>query len=310
MLSSPESFSTLRKFAESSSRELRSWDDAFLSFTWEYPRLQFDGLPETGGEVLRIAQQAHREVLIHTFVDDRVLDGQIVLTVAESVFLRRLLFSALDRIATLASERRLRFPTRLQEQYLESQAMHFCCEEQEASGIQICRAVAGRAALGALAVMGLAEAFKCDGRTQRRIKNAYDCLVIGLQWVDDLEDWRQDLHLGADNLLLIRLKQSGLNPYSHPANTVRCANVGYALKTRGIVDLAIDRAERWFNTARVRQERLGCMRLASSISDMVGRLDAARLRCLSKIDDDIADAHALVRERSQTTSATTKLPSP
>ncbi len=255
----------------------RNWSDQFAEVTLRYPSLQSEKRPVSIAQV-READLAHLCFLIHTFAEDRLLDRQAIFDRSEFLFVKQLCVEGMSILQGLAAGCGAFVRTQLVQsrRYSRAQTEEYDTHaggESKFERSTILRIAAGRAAYGILAPVALLMA---GGATEKQIRiavNAFDCLVTGMQYVDDLKDWQEDLRTGDENLLLVALRQSGRNPYSHPANDVREANVGHALLEIGAVAAAASAAKRWFAAALRRQEMLGCQELAELIRQRIQAVD-------------------------------------
>ena len=270
------------------------WTARFAPLTLLYPLLQAEGLGEVYPVRARRATLAHHFILVHAFLDDRREDRQIELDPQEIEFMERMLsegVALLDEIGD-DSDAVAKITDAFVQSYRASQHASFVDPKAPGEMLAPSRVwsiAATRAAYGALSVLILAGSSKCTERALRVIKNAFDALVVGLQWADDLEDWREDLEVGDENLLLLMLRQSGPDPYAHPDDGLRIANVGHALAEHAIMSHAVDQARRHFEFAARRQRSLGCPTLVGLIEGNIARLDGLERRHVVRVGVEVLD---------------------
>ena len=254
--------------------------------------MQVEGLG-LESEILDQASLAHLMLLIHTFLEDRLLDGQTAFSRTEALFVKQLHLDGMDMLEDVAgeSESGAALMKQLHSDYFWAQTTTYLTEDHSILVHDRVRRVAtGRAAMGALASSALAARAGVDERTSRVMRNAYDCVVTGLQWADDMTDWREDLETGDENLLLLKLIEHGLDGYSHPDNALRFPNVGHALRENGVIELSAKNAKRWFEYALQRQRELGCDELADLIEKRIPAVDSICEEIENDIEIDVAAA--------------------
>ena len=236
---------------------------------------------------------AHLLLVFHSFVMDHEADGQMVVDRVDRLVSNRLLVEGLTMLEdATGGDARVRDAIRAvyREHASANAARYIVAEDPDRSPIpdeRVFDVASGRAALGFAATHALALHRGLADDTILQMRRAYDCLVVGLQWCDDLDDWREDLHTGDENLLLIRLRERRLDAYAHPDNDLRHANVGHALVAHGLVDHALAQATVLYSEALAIQESLGCVALADLIRKRIEALVPIRDNVLSLIDEDI-----------------------
>lgn len=281
-----DSLSRRIRVRESSPAE--RWTDQFTPITLLYPYLQAEGESEVSDEI----GLAHVLLLIQNFVDDRQYDGQLRLTDDESLFVRISFVDAVSIImrAAMGNEACLTELTSLLKRYVHSQSTAYMtglAKPTEIGYRSMRRIVPARGYMAFAATLVHLYGAHGDGKVVRVAKNAFDSLMIALQWVDDMEDWREDVAMGDENLLLAALRERGRDAYGHPANAVREANVGHALVEEGVFALAVENARKWFEFAARRQRALRCGTLAGLIEERIARLPAKRERIESDIETEV-----------------------
>ena len=185
------------------------WTERISPFLVLYPLLQSQAWSEAPTASARTANEVHLLVLIHNFIDDRLVDGESPLKADEIVLAKQALLIALR----LASEASLLPPPvariwiETYERYSRAQVQRFEAFEKVTTedGFDPCeRSVIDRIGLGQLTVIAACHA---AGQAHLRpmLGEAFEALVVGLQWEDDLVDWPDDLLADQQNLLLARL---------------------------------------------------------------------------------------------------------
>ena len=236
---------------------------------------------------------AHILLVFHAFVMDHEADAQIVVDRSDRLLSTRLLIEGFTILedATNGDQLVRHAIRRIYREHASANAAQYVVpvdgESRPLSDGRLFEVAAGRAALGFAATHAFALHRGLADETVLQMQRAYDCLVVGLQWCDDLDDWREDLHTGDENLLLIRLRERGLDAYAHPDNDLRHANVGHALVAHGLVDHALAQASVLYSEALAIQESLGCVALADLICKRIEALALIRDMVLTLIDEDI-----------------------
>lgn len=254
------------------------WTDQLSPLTLLYPLLQAEGLERVDTATARRANLGHLCLMIHTFVDDRHLDGQFAPTPDELLFSKSMLLEGLAILRRLpnAGPNFDRTVKRITRAYNLSQQSTTTLNEEAGDTLSDAfakRIAAGRAAYGALAPLALAQSEE-DGAA-RRIKSAFDELATALQWADDTEDWPADLETADENFLLLTLKLRGSDPYALPREPESIAQVGRHLVEHDLIHHAVRQTQRWLNRAVRSQTRLECPRLASLIQQNFRPLETA-----------------------------------
>lgn len=269
--------------------EIRDWMDHFSSLTLLYANLQteFISIDEATRCDANLAQLC---LLISAFAEDRVADGQIRLGADEYRFVSSVGdwgFRTVDSLCD-ASTCGNDWVIRLCEASSSSMGRTYSNASTPVPRYSTIRKVVpARGYLGALIPLSLAARQGAEERTLRRMKVAFDCIMLGLQWLDDIVDWREDLENGDINLLLHLLRARGLDAYRHPDIEIREANVGFALLEHSLFNAAANHSVRWFQAARTRQNSLGCSTLANMISQKTRlveqKLDSEKIRVVEDV---------------------------
>jgi hypothetical protein len=236
-----------------------------------YPALQADVVDGLTPNHIERATLAHLYFLIFSVLDDRRRDGQVELTHAELEFTvwhfeRGLEIlgefvpeSELKRLAVLVLERYERSHEKLNR---ENECTRGFSEET-------CDIVVGRSYWGALATLALLHAHP---EAQANVINAFEPLVWGIQWVDDVEDWREDIVTGDDNLMMLTIAASIPRTLEKPSEVCQRVIAAKAILARDAIPRAIAQARAAFEIAADVQTRLGCTALAQLIRERADSL--------------------------------------
>ncbi len=244
-----------------------NWPDQFSPLVLLFPQLQLEAVDMSVDDV-RPANCAHLCYLIRAFVEDRVIDGQLALSEAEAVFVDAVAEGGRRRLRRLAPDSAPGLLAAYKEKFYRAQGGRYRRSDGATAGYPELRTtVAARGYMGLVVPLAVHSQLGGAPADTRRIRNAFDCLMLGLQWLDDIVDWREDLAAGDINLLLELLRQRGWDAYRHPADEVREVNVGFALLESEALARAVTHARRWLEAAERRQRQLGCHTVAALIRD-------------------------------------------
>lgn len=278
--------------------ERRTWTARLAPLTLLYPLLQTEGFSQMEQRLPRDATVAHLFLLIHTFLCDRSLDGQLTLSHRETAFMNQMRIEGLTLLNELGIGHKRRLEQILNRWTPARLAPCLPHESKIAGQAGWAKEVAtASASLGVLSTVALAEYRGCDARTLRVIANAFDCLVTGLQWTDDMDDWREDLELGDQNFLLTSLRIRGAKSDGRAAAVNREAQVADSLCSNHVFELASDQARRWFGLALRRQRALRCVTLSTLIEERIEKLEFLEGQAL-------AAAHGVIAQGASKTSIT------
>lgn len=266
------------------------WIAQFAPFTSLYPLLQARAVPAAPRASVDKAMLAHLCLVVHAFIADRDEDRQEFLDDADRAFaslVRRKGLEVLGNLRCAAPGRTLRdlYPRRIHSVAATGDTREGALESIAPQ----------KAAYGILATHAL---LRYSGIEPHRLEwalRAFNRLTIALQYADDLEDWRDDLRLGDDNLLLARLADHGLDPYALPNNDYRIPNVGHALLRHGIFDHAHRRALFHLDEAIGMQRSLNCEALVQSLLTLRDEIAASLPRVKDKVTSEVLVACLLVQ---------------
>lgn len=257
------------------------WIDEFSDVTRLYPLLQSEGFAFDREDVVR-ANVAHVFLLVYAFIEDRIEDGQVAPT-EEDVAFKDAMY---DRAMVLLRELKRSNPSSRE----KSGACAVPFIAPVGAGVReavLVEVAPKKANLGWLATFTLLRANSVAGQEIERLAGAYDALVTGLQYADDLEDWREDLDRAEDNLVLARLCDGGLDPYSLPKGQYRIPNVGHAMLRTGAVECAVRSAGAYFEAAQRRYESAGCTTLAGCAESIQRALNESVGRIRERIENEL-----------------------
>jgi len=265
----------------------------FSELTLKYPRMQFAPF-DVSEECLDEISIGHLAFILYGFLYDRQLDGQVSFTENDVQLVEEIKLAGIEHVwraslAVHASSQSEKEPQRTRDYDRFQQRINGLLADYRDAQLtpyldgsvstltprREMNVAAGRAGYGFIATSFFSERLGISPKRRRAMKNAYDSLVTALQWADDMVDWQEDLITGDENLLLVSLKETGLDSYAHPPNAVREANVGHALIENGLIDKALKRTHFWLRMAQESQRRLGCDDLFQRIADNNGAVDQA-----------------------------------
>ena len=161
--------------------------------------------------------------------------------------------------------------------YLRSELFSFSVNGKLEDWPAVRPAVAGRAKLAALTSECLLRLAGASERQLAAADAAFDALVVGLQWEDDIVDWSEDFATQSDNLLLWLLARETGSVPADAEGTER------ALAVNDIATMAFASARAEWSAAADLQRQLGAVQLAGLIDDRIERLEALRERTLETV---------------------------
>lgn len=263
------------------------WPRRFSPLVLLYPELQTERIASVAPEAAARAALAHMYFLVFSVIDDRKRDVQIVLTPEELEFAAWLFERGLQLLSGLIPDEELetlaglfadRYEQGSQKLNREGSALNLTIEE--------CRdIVVGRSFWGLFATLTLL-LLKTKPQVRVEIARAFEWLVWGIQWADDIEDWRDDLRTGDDNLLLLHAQLPVADPVAVSLE-VRFADTSQVLLDQNAIFCACEQAHAAFMTAADIQERIGCSTLASLIRERAMDLDRISLEAVRACENDV-----------------------
>lgn len=256
------------------------WTAQFTPLIVLYPLLQTEGLGKIRMSRAREALLPHMCLLAHSFIEDRQLDKQIELSADEILFSKTMLLAGLGLSERLCgrSPAGLRFIELLLDRYtaaqLEQHRLMAGALPTELLRERISFVASGRGSLGAIAVLTLAAGAGLSNARLRALLDAFDDLMIGLQWYDDLRDWPEDAPEGRPNFLLSLLLHSARSFGYPPPRDGAPERIGGELLRRGIHAEALAAARSAYGRAITKQRRRGCYLLANLIEERLEAVNA------------------------------------
>lgn len=269
------------------------WIAQFSPLTVLYPLLQAQCCPRCSLEDARTATRAHFCLVVHAFIEDRIEDQQVRLAEDERAFSDHVLQIGLSLLGELRSGRH-RADTG-EPLYREL----FSVSEIGGTNESALRCIAPKkASYGFLATHALLRGYGCAARELEAVARAFDHIATALQYADDAEDWREDLALRDDNLLLARLVDIGLDPYNLPENDYRIPNIGHALLRQNVLAHVQSQVDRHLDAAIHIQKGLGCETLVGLIEELKGNVSESIPRMTARITSEVLVACLLVQTSS------------
>ncbi|PCJ66988.1 MAG: hypothetical protein COA73_00640 [Candidatus Hydrogenedentota bacterium] len=254
-----------------------------------YPQYQCEGFEEVSHELHTHANLAHLHFLVHTFIEDRLLDGQVDLARADMLLMKHMLIhgqALLDSLGRPDPWMTAKL-NRLQENNIVSQISRYSRDPSRTPALRhssIFRIASGRASFGILTTLALLHSQGVCRSKLRKVENAFNCLVTGLQWLDDLDDWEEDLANHDDNLLIFTLRTTGYDMDTSPLRNCRRIALGKAIKDKGVAKFAIKQAERYMKAASKKQRELGCIQLSKLIEIRISHLPLLQSNVLQGLE--------------------------
>lgn len=262
------------------------WVDQFSELTVLYPILQAEGLVEVNHRSARRACVAHLCFLIGAFGEDRLQDGQIAKSV--DVF-QSVRFVRSEGTRILRELRHENDSTSLLDAIGTSGTML----KPKLDGVDetsLAALAPLKAHFGFMATGCLLRYSNCSRFKHELSRDAFAKLSIGLQYADDAADWREDLPLADDNLLLVRLRDLGLDAYSLPDSDFRQINVGHALLRHDSIEDAKRKALSHIDDAIRIQCCIGCRTLVSQLELLKESIVNATPKIQDRIEREVLTA--------------------
>jgi hypothetical protein len=246
---------------------------------------------DISSEFSRPATLAHSLLLVHAFLDDRCIDGQLRLSTKEVDFVQSLFLKGTQILEALFVEPGQFNPVRTQslERHIAEKLMphtpHIHSGDGLTSDYYIVRTASGKAALGFLSTAALAERAGLNDTQRHQMSAAYNATVTALQWMDDLEDGVEDANLGDCNFVIDTLLNHGAELRSISDSSKRSMRVAAAILESDAIEQALEQAQRWLRFAVIRQERLGCPAFVNELQSCIRRVECSEKRIRSKYED-------------------------
>lgn len=188
----------------------KGWLSQFDTLTLLYPSLQSDALASSDTELLRQCNTLHSLYLVHSVLEDRILDSQVDDTPSFHIYDKLILLHAEHLYHSLAPKE-CEWWAGLHHLYLRSQMAQVSGHVDSNSNwelrlSQIEADAAGRAALGFLATSAMLSSLGVRKDRVEMVFDAFNQIATALQWCDDFEDWRDDVRTSRPNLMIERMR--------------------------------------------------------------------------------------------------------
>lgn len=242
-----------------------------------YPTLQ--AAPALDRDVAAELNLAHLLLLVYTFIDDRITDRQIEIQASEKKFAEEMRSRAIQTLESVCPESAASCYSDARARYEASKGQSAVAEPDPLECVVRAEQVAvDRAALGGVAPRVLEAASSTPAEAQIKLQKAYDAWALGLQWIDDAEDWHEDLVRGQDNLVLLALRQQGVDAYHEPPAEPAVSNVATALLATDAIGFAITCSLQWLERAAAVHRELGRDRIEAEIRALQDAIRGSRSR--------------------------------
>jgi len=276
------------------------WTGQFDALTILFPMLLADLLPENAFDLSRKWGVVHALYMIHSILDDRILDGQLKPNSPVVLYNRLVLLQAEHLFHSLAPNEEQWWIT-LHHDYLSHQAQQDSrLADSVSNASELEESAYGRAALGLLAGCGMLSSAGARASTVERVWEAYKPLVIALQWCDDVEDWEEDLKFHRPNLLLAQIGTLVRQTIDDLSDSW-IGEIRKSLFYSGALANAFRRAADLMKKSASLYEHLGAVTVARLILDKSARIEERTHQYAVLYSTEILDI--LDREVSQLTSA-------
>ena len=256
------------------------WSSRFSPLVLTYPRLQSESFGPIPNDVLDRATLAHLYFLIFSVLDDRRRDGQVSMSPEEVEYSAWIFRRGLDLLGEIVDEKELEWlANTVQQRYEESHCKLDASAWDPARGFrdEAKHVVVGRSYWGLLSTLAITHRFSEVPDTIAQVIEAFEVLVWGIQWADDIEDWRDDLRTGDDNLLLLSLGAALTDAHE-------CAR---QISDQRAIQKGCEEVRASFAHAARIQEKLGCETLAALIVDRSHNLIAVEHDAIGECSRDI-----------------------
>ncbi len=262
------------------------WPRRFTPMVLLYPSLQAEAFPPIALGAAQRATLAHVYFLIFSVLDDRRRDGQIVLTPAELEFTAWLFERGLEILGEFVPEPELeQIAASVLERYERGHVkLNRLGAGEGVPQKQMSAIVVGRSYWGVLATQGL---FQACPEMRPDVIRAFESLVWGIQWVDDIEDWRDDLMTQDDNLMMLAMDPQSLQVAAAAPPEMRRGIVAKTILEQGAISHATSQARIAFDAAATAQEQLGCRTMAELIRERAGALAGIEREAIRQCEEDV-----------------------
>lgn len=256
-----------------------SWNARFKPLTLLYPLLEAEACAGFDPALARRLTLAHECLIVYGFLDDRLRDGQMEFLPTELDFMRRL---AGEAVLRLLPEGAQSVPPDLDEAvraametYQRTQSVRYAppAEPFAVNAPRVREILGGRALYGYISTIALARLAGADEDRRRRLREAFDWIATGLQWVDDIQDLAEDLARGEENLVLRLAMEKGLDAYRMAASGAAPAMVFTMLMGSGALAEAARHAKACFTESAALHRGLGATQLAEMLTERASMMD-------------------------------------
>jgi hypothetical protein len=235
------------------------WSQVFKNpVTLEAPALLCEGISGVGPTELEKAVFAHMLSIIEAFGGDRVADGQV----ADTVTLRRVLActraSRDDALEALGGASARSFAGECDAQTNAAIAEeHVLLRRGEGLAIDVYRRVsAGKQAVGLPATLALAKVAGLDARGVETVRRTLMGVWLGLQFHDDVVDWKDDLARGGAWMAALAKRR----PFDAPAGDA--GSIEARVLASGVLTEVLELSAESYEEAARGAELLGAQTLA------------------------------------------------
>jgi len=236
------------------------WSRRFTPLVLFYPLLQLEGTAELEPRARKPALLSHLYFLVFSVLDDRRRDAQVDLGSAETQYTGWCFDRGLELASSLGPS--VDFRCLVEEMASRYELGNSAAgKSPAASRDRPDPAVVGRSIWGALVPVVLL--LERTDRSEYVIQSirAFEWLIYGIQWADDIEDWSDDMLTGDDNLLLRDVRE-----HKHRTPQRGGTYARHILDSRAIQN-GVQRARQAFTEAESIQASLGCKTLARMIHE-------------------------------------------
>lgn len=255
------------------------WNARFRPLTLLYPLLETEAFEDFDAGLGRRLTLAHECLIVYGFLDDRLRDGQMKFDPQEVDFMQRL---AREAVVRLLPEGTQHVPPDLDaavkeamETYRESQTVRYAPADRpfEVNSPAVREILGARALYGFVSTLALARLAECTEEQTRTLREAFDWVATGLQWVDDTQDLGEDLALGEENLVLRLAMEEGFDAYKAAAERVSIVEIFDRLIAMRALVAGARNARACFEAASKIHHELGNRQLAEVLEERMTLMD-------------------------------------
>lgn len=256
----------------------------FNNLTRLYPFMQIDGVLEYSARQIESALVGHACLVLYAYVTDKADDGQIIFDTEDTRVASRLYRDAMHMLGQLRTIGPSGFDPR--NVFLEIDAYDSAGEigEVEAAMINAADLSARLGFFATLSLLAYAGQQRCALLNAAR---AYRHTVVALQYIDDMLDWREDMTIGDNNLLLGAIADRGFRIPDPSANEWEQLNVAHALLRFDAINVASIRARTHLHRAIGIQKDLGCALLQEQLFSIVREIEILAPELHRRIENEV-----------------------